>query len=626
MLRGHNATVIEEFEGYWKRGDADSVPLDHFSDCNNIAFIESGFETRPGLDTFIGKGPVLRLYNYKTQDKEGLLILVEGGSIYHALTDGSNTVYGPILTVNGMTDFAFHAYNGRAYISPFKTETDLLGQEYQRGLENEYLYVYKGEGTAARRAGGFPPSLGEGKESFKAFNSRYDGVVSKGVHLLGIIDQNGTLLTRVFPVVYAPGNKEIELIDIPTPIGVTSRWVVMTKAIDPKDYVPDQATYSYYQALEIADNTTKHARLSVADSGLTTLVGIGSIPTSESLHAQTSNTDGFADLGFHLIGVVYETDTGYLTAPGPENFASINVVDIKKAIRVTNIPVSPYNYVEKRHIVATRAIQDYNGDQKGYQFYFVPEGTLDDNTTTELEVSFYDLDLLDDASHLIDNFAEIPAGAILTTYKSRMVLATTFEDVSLVYLSAPGEPEAFDQVDGLIIVPLDGVPISNAQEYRDVLYVTKKTRTYGCIDNGQNPSEWPAPQPLDQGIGASIHGIAKVLDSDGVNIDFILVTDYSGIMIFNGAYSRPELSWKIQDFWYALPKNWFSNMQIMNDSLSQILYVTLPDRRILIGDYKRGLDPKNIRWGIWSFNTDVQSIALVQTNTLVIGSRYAPVL
>ena len=38
-------------------------------------------------------------------------------------------------------------------------------------------------------------------------------------------------------------------------------------------------------------------------------------------------------LGFHLIAVVYETDTGYLTALGPENFASINVVDIQKGIR-----------------------------------------------------------------------------------------------------------------------------------------------------------------------------------------------------------------------------------------------------------------------------------------------------
>jgi hypothetical protein len=626
MLRGHNPTVIEEFEGYWKRGDPDSVPLDHFSDCNNVAFIESGFETRPGLDTLIAKDKVLRMYNYKTQDKEGLLILAEGGSIYHSLVDGSDVTYGPVLTISGMTDFAFHAYNGRAYISPFTTHIDLLGQEYQKGLENEYLYVYKGDGSPARRAGGFPPSLGDGKESFKAVNSRYDGIVSKGVHLFAVTDQSNNLLTKVFPIVYAPGNKEIELFDIPTGIGITARNIIMTKAIDPKDYVPDQVVYQYYQALLINDNVTKNARLSVADSDLTSAVTLGTIPPSEALHAEASNTDGFADLGFHLFGVVYETDTGYLTAPGPENFASFNVVDIKKAIHIFNIPVSPDTYVVKRHIVATKAITNYNGDQRGYQFFFVPEATLDNNTATELTTSFYDLDLLDDASHLIDNFAEIPAGAVLNTYKSRMVLTTTFEDISLVYLSAPGEPEAFDQVDGLVVVPLDGTPITNAQEYRDVLYLTKKTRTFASIDNGQNPSEWPSPQPLDQGIGASIHGIAKVLDSDGVNVDFILVCDYSGLMVFNGAYARPELSWKIQDFWYAIPRNHFSNLQISNDSLSQVLYITLPDNRLLIGDYKRGLDPKNIRWGIWSFDTDIQSIALIQTNVLAIGSRYAPSL
>ena len=131
-------------------------------------------------------------------------------------------------------------------------------------------------------------------------------------------------------------------------------------------------------------------------------------------------TLGFADLGFHLIAVVYETDTGYLTALGPENFASVTVVDTTKAITSFNIPVSPESFVLKRHLVATRAIMNYNGDQRGYQFYFIPEGTLDDNVTTELVVSFMILIYLEDASHLMDNFSEIPAGVTLNTYKSRM--------------------------------------------------------------------------------------------------------------------------------------------------------------------------------------------------------------
>ena len=116
-FRGHEPVVIEEFNGLWRRGDADSVPIDHFSDCNNIQYIESGFETRDGLDTLIAKNNVVRMYNYRMQTGESLLLLDNNGDIYHALLDGSNTVYGPILSIAGMTDFGFVAVAGRAYIT-----------------------------------------------------------------------------------------------------------------------------------------------------------------------------------------------------------------------------------------------------------------------------------------------------------------------------------------------------------------------------------------------------------------------------------------------------------------------------------------------------------------------------
>lgn len=622
-LRGHEPIVIEEFNGLWKRGDGDACPLDHFVDCNNIAFIESGFQTRPGIDTFLpAQSKVLRMYNYKTQEKEGLLILDDAGNIYHSLLDGSDTTYGPILTIADMTDFGFQSYNGRAYISPFKTFTDGLGVEYQKGISGEFVYVYKGDGTNARKAAGFPPS-GSGlgaTEHLRAFESAYSGVVSKGLHLITVIDDGGNSLVPQYPVVHSSGANEIELANIPLGGGgVASRKVLMTKAIDPKDYDPDQTTYTYYEALAIPDNTTTSARISVADSGLTAATAAGVAPAATTLVAENTVTSGFADIGFHIIAVVYETDTGYLTALGPEKFAEINIVDYQKGIKVTNIPVSPDSFVTKRHLVATRAIANYNGDQEGYQFYFIPEGTIENNIDTEKTVSFYDADLLDDASHLIDNFSEIPAGVRLTTYHGRMVLTTTYDDISLVHLSAPGEPEAFDQVDGNVIVPLDGLPITNAQEYRDVLYIYKKARTFSTVDNGDEPSTWSLI-PLDQGFGASIHGIATVLDSSGVNIDYLLVGGFTGIYIFNGAYSEPDITWKISDYWVAFDRNDFSNLQIVIDTILKVIYVNRPDKQMLIGDYRMGLDPKNIRWAKWSFDIDVTSITLVEVNKLLIGS------
>lgn len=504
-MRDHSPVVLEEFNGLYKRGDEDSCPHDHFVDCDNIQYIESGFETRDGLGTLIAKGNVLRIYNYKMVEGESLLILDTNGDIYHALLDGSNTVYGPVLNVAGMTDFGFQAFNGRAYITPFKTFTDANGVDYQKGIQNEFVYVYLGAGVTARKAAGSPP------------------------------------------------------------ISATA--------------------------------------LTVAPAG-----------------------SGFSDVGFHILAVIYETDTGYLTSPGPvtvaglPNFGSATSVSTLLGYDITNITISPDTFVTKRHIVATKAILSYNGNQDGYQFFFVPLGNIDNNTATTKHVDFYDIDLLDDASHLMDNFASIPAGVTLTLYNNRLVLTTTFDNISLAYLSSPGEPEAIDQVDGILIVPLDGNPITNAQEFRDVLYLCKKTRTHASSDNGDVPSTWSLI-PLDQGIGASVHGIAQVLDSGGVNVEYILVVYFGGLYLFSGLYSEKALTWKIEDLWLALDRNNFANIQILNDSLTKIIYITLPDKKMLIGDYKNGLNSKDIKWSKWRFDIEATTIALIETNVLVIGAE-----
>ena len=61
-------------------------------------------------------------------------------------------------------------------------------------------------------------------------------------------------------------------------------------------------------------------------------------------------------------------------------------MDTRKAVKVSNIPISPSAHVKKRHLVSTKWIPEYNGDQKGYQFFFIPKGTLENNTATELVV------------------------------------------------------------------------------------------------------------------------------------------------------------------------------------------------------------------------------------------------
>jgi hypothetical protein len=627
-MRNHEPIIIEEFNGLWKRGDKDSCPIDHFTDCNNVAYIESGVETRSGIDTLIAKGNVLRIYNYVMLTGDSFLILDTNGDIYHALLDGSETVYGPILIIPEMEDFAFVAINGFAFISPFNSEDTVAGISKEVGLENEFTYIYKGDGIAARKAAGFPPSNSD-DTPLVAYNSQIDGNVDQGIHVIGVTFSEGgatdstSIGTSIKPVIYAPGGKEVVVNNLPIGgVTITERRIWMTRAIDPKDWNPDTTSYTYYLAATVSNNTATDAIVSIADANLTTPFAAGALanPTTGGLEVENSDTEGYSDLGLHVIGVVYETDTGYLTAPGPEVLGVQTFVNERRKISITNIPVSPDSFVVGRRLVASKAISLYNGDDKGYQLYFIPSGNIEDNTTTSIELSFFDADLLEDASHLIDNFSEIPAFASLSRYHNRLVGCAEFDNISLARLSAVDEPEAINQIDGLIVVEPDGNALTNAQEFRDILYLFKQTKTVAYADNGDEPVSWN-PSVLDSGIGASIHGVATVLDSNGVNIDFLLIIDYSGLMLFNGIYARPELTWKIHDLWFALDKTDFRNIQIMNDSLNQIIYITLPDRQMLMANYENGLDAKSIKWTPWTFDVETTTIALYNKDTLAIGSE-----
>jgi hypothetical protein len=497
-MRDHIPITLEQFNGLWSRGSIEEVPMDHFTDCNNIKYVgSSGFASRDGIDRHqsvaVPLASVLRMYNYPTTDKSTILVLTAGGNIYH-LVD-STTIFGPILTLPAMTDFGFAPYNGRAYITPFFSE--LVGDlNRERGLQTEYVYVYKGDGTAARRIGGTKPT---------------------------------------------------------TNLAATN-----------------------------------------AGAGLT-------------------------DAGVHIFGYVFETDTGYLSAPGGLIAHTTNAV---MAIDFSAVAVSPDAFVTKRHIVASKVIQAYAGDVNGYQLFFIPNATIPNNVGTTLTgISFFDQDLLLDASHLIDNLALVPAGVNLTVYHNRMCCMTEYDNISLVRVSHVGEPESFSSIDGLCLVPPDGNPITNAAELRDVLYVTKRNKTVSFVDNGDVPTSWPLTV-VDNGMGAGVHSIATVLDAGSTSIDYLLVGSYKGLALFNGRYILPELTWKIQQYWLAMDfKTRFRFIQLVNDTVNQYLYMVTTDNNILYGNYANGLDPKSIRWSPWDFDMGVNTLCLINVNELLIGSE-----
>jgi len=489
--------------GLWRRSDPDSCPNDHSPDCNNIQFIQGGFETRNGRNIYpitagTGVPNVLMVKNFPKIHNESLLLLDDSGNIYDT---GSPTPLTPILSIPSpiFVDFGLVPFQGRAYISP---------ADDKHGLDAEFVYVYLGDGTPARKAAGIPP-----------------------------VDADGALT------------------------------------------------------------------------------------------AANSATAGNVESGIHIFGVVYETDTGFLTQIGPDTLATVTADGTHK-VDLSNIPVSPNSYVTKRHIVASRAIDPttYTGDTRGYELFFVPDGVIEDNTTTTLTVNFFDVELLEDATHLLDILSEIPAGKHLTMYRSRLINSTqsSEEDQSNVLVSFPGEPEAFDAVTGIIQLATPGnARITTCQELRDVLYIFRDAETFATQDNGDDPSSWPITT-VDQGLGCSVNGIAVSLDVGAINVDYLILVNFSGVFLFNGTFAFPELSWKIADIFQELEFVDFRNVEIYNDTILKRLYIILPDQQVLLlGDYQLGLNPDKLRWCPWTFDVEVTSMCLTNFNQLIIASTQA---
>jgi len=503
-MRAHDPVSLDKFNGKWNRGNDFEVPTDHLINPNNLdSYGQFGFQVRAGIDIYQNVGVPLtnikRMYNYPISTGNTLIVLTYDGTtgnVYHAVNP--TTLFGPILTIVGMEDIAMVPINGRAYISPFKTYP-AGGINFQKGISGEFLYVYKGDGTTARKAAG------------------------------------------------------------PTPAGTVT----------------------------IANGAAGHT-----------------------------------DAGVHVFGVVGETDTGYLSAPiALNNF----VTNAAFSVSFTNVPVFVGAQWTKRHIVASKVIPSFNGDNNGYDLFFIPGATIPNNVTTFLnDQSFYDGDLLDDATHLKDNFAEIAAGACLCVYHNRLCLGGQFVDPHLIRVSEEGEPEAFNQINGILTMPADGNPVANIAELRDVLYGFKRTKTASWVDNGDVPSSWPYSS-IDEALGTSVHGIATNLDSGSSVADFLFVATYSGLCLFNGRYqTNPELSWKISSDWLAMDRNEYRRIQIINDPINQVLYYVDTNKNIIKGDYSNGLNPKAIKWWPLDFIFDVNTIGLVNIGDFIIGADQLP--
>ena len=314
------------------------------------------------------------------------------------------------------------------------------------------------------------------------------------------------------------------------------------------------------------------------------------------------DTGTVLDVGTHKFAVVGETDTGHLVPPGPKIGGTFTPVSYNapgdKRIDISNIPTGP-SYIVKRHLIATKSGLD--------KYYFVPGGTINNNTTKNLsQLGFFDTSLIESADYLFDVLEEIPAGVGIAKFAGRVfVWGFHGEDESLIRVSKIGEPEHFSKVDGFIVVEKDnGGLIQSCVPLREVLYVFKDKGTYYTENNGQSPGSWYVGT-LDLGVGTSVRGVSAYEDKHLVSNDHLLIADRSGILLFDGVIRRPELTWKIEKWWKRINFSKDYQMQLLDDPEDKRLYVILaykdsdyPDY-ILYGDYSEGLSAESIKWATW---------------------------
>lgn len=343
----------------------------------------------------------------------------------------------------------------------------------------------------------------------------------------------------------------------------------------------------------------------------TTCRPAGGAAPSGILTAVNSALSGKVEAGTHIFAIAYETDSGYVTKPGPAVYATV-IADGEHKVELSGIPVGPAGTIARR-ILATRRISTYDGNQDGYVFYYVPTGRIANNTDTTATVDFYDVDLLSEADYLFDQLDEIPAGVGIGVYQESLVVWGEYDNPSVIRVSRQGDPEAFDGAEGYItIAPNEAGGIKNAAEFRDSLYITKGQRTYATSRDLTNPNSaifWRVVN-IDEGIGAECFGIATVLDTSGPNTDNLILAARSGVFLFNGIFLQPEFSWKVDKLWHEIDRSRFNEIQIFNDVVQGALYILLPSSEILVADYRNGLSYTGVRWSVWTFPWEITAITL----------------
>jgi len=344
----------------------------------------------------------------------------------------------------------------------------------------------------------------------------------------------------------------------------------------------------------------------------------GTAPSAFVLSVVTSANSGHIEVGTHLFAISFETNTGFITAPGPEIFTVYEAPGGFKAV-VSNIPIGPAGTVA-RWVIATQVQPDFDGNQLSPEYFFAQR--IPDNTTTSVEVDFYDSELYVSADYLFDLMPTIPAGTFIFSYQDRLTLGGFAAQAHSVLSSKQRDYESFDTATSrLIIDPSDAQSgCTNGLQFRNSLIITKGNRSYIAQGILENPSDWPVDS-LDPGIGTQCFGIAQFIDAKGGTTERFFQADGAGVFLFESAiYKRNEFTYNIADIWKRITRTAFNKVQLALDAENQVLYAAVPldgateVSHLLTAYFSDAVsnyalvDAKKVRWTINTFQQRPSSI------------------
>lgn len=348
----------------------------------------------------------------------------------------------------------------------------------------------------------------------------------------------------------------------------------------------------------VGDATEK---VQIYEGGATSRDALGLKPVSAMVGAASAGT-GVLGVGSYLFDVVYVTTSGFITKPSG---STVKVDTFGSAsVNLTVIPTGPVS-TSARRIIMTKLIPfgTYTGNPNDYEFFFVPNGLINDNVTTVKNISEFDGNLVSSSDYLFDNLESLASGVGIGDYNSRLILWGESANPSIIRISKPGDPESISATSGFLIIdPTESGGVTNCIVLRNNLYIFKSNRIFVTSDNGDDPSTWPVTL-FDSGVGTETYGASNVLNSKGTHLNQFLIASRSGLILFDGLLRFPELTYAVQDIWDDLDPAQFTKTQVALDPINKGIYIRITrsngDKQLLYGDYSEGLTADNIRWFIW---------------------------